>query len=120
MLYEKAEELIGAIEYQTEVGVKCLLRQPGAEALPYRLFVNELLPGGNTLLVQFDGVRLNYLNQSVLHFLGTRDEEFNAFMFANLDDLMKKSTLISGVGEKERSQFFNALRQHIHQRAQHG
>lgn len=117
LLYQKVEELIDAIEYQAEVGVKCVVRQPGPDALPYRLFVNELILGDNTLLVQLDNLRLTYLNHSVLHFLGTRDEEFNDFMFANLDNLMKKSTLISGVGEKERSQFFNALRHNIHQRA---
>ena len=116
LLYEKVEELIGAIEYQAEVGVKCVLRQPDSPALPYRLFVNELILGDNTLLVELDNLRLTYLNHSVLHFLGTRDEGFNDFMFANLDNLMKKSTLISGVGEKERNQFFNALRRNIHQR----
>lgn len=79
--------------------------------------MNELILGDNTLLVQLDHVRLTHLNHSVLHFLGTRDEEFNDFMFANLDNLMKKSTLVSGVGEKERSQFLNALRGNIHQRA---
>lgn len=117
LLYQKVEELIDAIEYQAEAGVKCVLRQPNPAALPYRLFVNELILGDNTLLVQLDSVRLTYLNHSVLHFLGTRDEEFNEFMFANLDNLMKKSTLVSGVGEKERSQFFNALRHNIQQRA---
>lgn len=117
VLYEKVEELIDAIEVQAEVGVKCIMRQPGPDALPYRLFVNELILGDNTLLVQLDTIRLTYLNHSVLQFLGTRDEEFNDFMFANLNNLMKKSTLISGVGEKERSQFFNALHRNIQQRA---
>ena len=79
--------------------------------------MNELILGDNTLLVQLDAIRLTYLNHSVLHFLGTRDEGFNDFMFANLDNLMKKSTLISGVGEKERSRFFNSLRLNIQQRA---
>ncbi|WP_375436357.1 helix-turn-helix domain-containing protein [uncultured Hymenobacter sp.] len=117
LLYEKVAELLDAIEYQAEVGVKCIMKQPGSSRLSYRLFVNELILGDNTLLVELDDIRLTYLNHSVLHFLGTRDEEFNDFMFANLDNLMKKSTLISGVGEKERSQFFNAMRQNIHHRA---
>ncbi|UOQ69018.1 hypothetical protein [Hymenobacter volaticus] len=67
--------------------------------------------------MELDDIRLTYLNHSVLHFLGTRDEGFNDFMFANLDNLMKKSTLVSGVGEKERNQFFNAIRQNIYHRA---
>jgi hypothetical protein len=117
LLYEKVAELLSALEYQAEVGVKCVLKQPGREALPYRLFVNELILGDNTLVVELDNIRLTYLNHSVLHFLGTRDEGFNDFMFANLVNLMKKSTLVSGVGEKERSQFFNAMRDNVSQRA---
>lgn len=117
LLYDKVLELIDAIEYQAEVGVKCILKQPGSKGLSYRLFVNELILGDNTLLVELDELRLTYLNHSVLHFLGTRDQAFNDFMFANLDNLMKKSTLVSGVGEKERNQFFNAIRQNIQGRA---
>ena len=59
---------------------------------------------------------LTYLNHSVQHLLGTRDEGVNAFVFANLDNLMKQSTRISGVGEKECSPFCHALRHNVHQR----
>jgi hypothetical protein len=45
--------------------------------------------------------------------VSARDVEFNKAMFTTLDNLMKKSTLISAVGEKERVRFFKILRDKI-------
>ena len=105
------------MEVQAEAGTKTTLGQPSAPDGPsYRLFVNELMLGDNTFAAELGAERITFLNHSVLYFVGTRDKGFNDFMFANLHNLMKKSTLISGVGEKERSQFFNSLRQNLHQR----
>ena len=116
-LYQKVGELIDGIEWQAELGLKCVVHQPPVpNAASYRLFVNEFILGDNTFLTELGGMRLTYVNHSVLHFVGTRDETFNDFMFANLQNLLKKSTLISGVSEKERNRFFNSLRQSIHQR----
>ena len=113
-LYEKLAELIDVLEYQAEQGTKGTPWQPVAgPPVPCRLFVNELIMGDNTCLAELDGQRLTILNHSVLYFVGTRDVAFNNFMFANLQNLLQKSTLVSGVGEKERSRFFNTLRHNL-------
>lgn len=118
-LYEKLGELVDALEYQAELGVKCMVRQPpSGPSTHYQLFVNEFIMGDNAFLAELDGSRITFLNHSVLYFVGTRDEAFNNFTFDALHNLLQKSTLISGVGEKERSRFFNTLRLGIHQRAQ--
>jgi hypothetical protein len=67
-------------------------------------------------MAELDDMRVTYLNHSVLFFVGTRDEQFNKAMFINLDNLIKKSTLISSVGEKQRNQFFNRMRRKIQNR----
>jgi hypothetical protein len=56
---------------------------------------------------------MTFLNHSVLYFVATTDQQFNDAMFTNLSNLMKKSTVISSVGEKERAAFFNQLRSRI-------
>lgn len=115
LLYLKVEELINHIERQAELGVRFTIgQQPKSNSPAYRLFVNELILGDNTFMVEIDNMRTTFLNHSVLYFVATRDEKFNNAMFENLENLMKKSTLISGVGEKERSQFFNRIRRNIH------
>ncbi|MET4074311.1 helix-turn-helix domain-containing protein [Hymenobacter sp. UYCo722] len=111
LLYAKVGELIDFMEAQAESGTKSTLGQlPVPNGPSYRLFVNELMLGDNTFAADLGAERITFLNHSVLYFVGTRDKGFNDFMFANLANLMKKSTLISGTGEKERTQFFNRLR----------
>lgn len=115
ILYEKLEELINHIEKQAETGFRFRLgTEPSISSAPYRLFVNELITGDNTLHAEMDNIRLTFLNHSVLYFVITRDEQFNNAMFRNIDNLMKRSTLISMVGEKERAKFFKQLRDKIH------
>jgi transcriptional regulator with XRE-family HTH domain len=114
LLYEKLEELINHIERQAETGLKFNIgTEPTKQSAPYRLFVNEFVTLDNTLLAEMNDIKLTFINHSVLYFVTTRDEQFNNAMFINLDNLMKKSTLISEVGEKERVRFFNRLRDKI-------
>lgn len=115
VLYAKLEQLLDYLEAQAERGTKFLVGQePAGGGVAYRLFINELVLGDNTFAVDLGTTRLTYLNHSVLYFVGTRDEGFNTFIFDNLDNLMRKSTFISGTGEKERTQFFNTLRHYLH------
>lgn len=120
LLYDKLEELINHIERQAETGLKFNIgTEPGSHSAPYRLFVNEFVTLDNTLMAEVNNLKLTFINHSVLYFVSTRDEEFNKAMFTTLDNLMKKSTLISGVGEKERVRFFKMLRDKIAAAKQH-
>ncbi len=116
LLYDKMEELVNHIEKQAELGLKFTMgTSPNTSSAEYRMFVNELILGDNTHFAELDGARMTFLNHSVLYFVRTRDEHFNNSMHGNLDNLMKKSTMISTVGDKERSRFFNQLREKISQ-----
>ncbi len=117
ILYEKIELLINHIEKEAEMGLKFNIgEKPKPNAASFRMFVNELILGDNTYLAEIGENRVSFLNHSVLYFVGTRDERFNDSMYANLQNLMKKSTMISTIGEKERESFFNRLRDKIHKR----
>jgi hypothetical protein len=97
-----------------ENGKKSILGQsPAADSAEYRLYLNEIVLGDNTFMAQIGDTKVTYLNHSVLYFVGSMDQKFNEGMFRNLENLMKKSTLISGTGEKERKQFFNKLRKKV-------
>ncbi len=110
-LYNCVKEVVDHLEKMAESGKKFMLNQSATDESPeYRFFVNEFVLGDNTFFVELDGNRITYLNYSVIYFLGTADQKFNDGMFRNLENLMKKSTQISSVGEKERKQFFNKLR----------
>ena len=107
-------EMVDHLEKMAEVGLKFSVgASPDSLSASYRFFVNEFIIGDNTFMAELGDTRVTYLNHSVLYFVGSMDERFNNAMFNNLENLMKKSSLISGVGEKERSQFFNRLRKKI-------
>ena len=116
LLYAKTEELVNHLEKQAELGVKFNIgEEPKSNAAQYRLFLNELILGDNTYMAELGDMRLTFLNHSVLYFVATKDERFNNAMFVNLQNLIKKSTMISTIGDKERTRFFNQLRDRIQQ-----
>ena len=117
VLYEKVEELINHIEKQAELGVKFNIgEKPGPGAASYKMFVNELVLGDNTVIAELDDNRVTFLNHSVLYFVETRNENFNKAISIHMENLIKRGTMISTIGEKERIRFFNRLRDHINVR----
>jgi hypothetical protein len=116
-LYEKTAELIDHIERQAELGCKFNINQsPAPGAASYQMLVNELILGDNTYMAELGNARITFLNHSVLYFVATQDERFNKAAFDNMQNLIKRSTLVSTYGEKERSRFFGQLRVKIQQR----
>jgi hypothetical protein len=101
LLLNKLRELIDHFELQAEAGVKFKVGgNPSSSNIPYKMFVNELILGDNTTFFDAGDLKLTFLNHSVLHFIHTRDERFNSRIFENLENLMKKSTMISTVRDQ--------------------
>lgn len=115
-LYHAVFKLIDHIEKQADYGVKFAMDdKPGPNAAPYNLFNNELILGDNTVMAELNNLKITFLNHSVINFVGTQDERFNAHMFDNFQNLIKKSTQLSRVGEKERTRFFHRIREKVRQ-----
>ncbi|WP_162340348.1 helix-turn-helix domain-containing protein [Cyclobacterium salsum] len=115
LIYQQLLNLVDHIEKQAELGKKfnpnC---GPEPDNAPYRLLVNEFILGDNTFMAEMDDKKITYLNHSVLYFIGSMDPRLNDAMFGNLENLIKKSSMISTVGEKERIRFFKDLRSKIY------
>jgi hypothetical protein len=69
--------------------------------------------GDNMVLLQLDNNRIVSLNHNVINYVMTRDEKFVEYTYATVQSILKKSALISEVGEKERRLFFDKLRDKI-------
>lgn len=106
--------MLDHLQLQAEKGVKFM---PGATDLghkgPIEFYVNELILGNNTILLHLDDKRISMITYSVLHYLITHDERFNAKAAETFDTLVSRSSLISKSGEKERNRFFNSLREKV-------
>jgi hypothetical protein len=113
-LYRKVEELINHIEKQAEHGCKFPIgKQPKSNAAAYNMFVNELILGDNSFLIVTDAFKVAYISHSILDYMFTHDEAFCNYRFASIQNLIKKSASISVASEKERTRFFNRLRDKI-------
>ena len=117
ILFDKVEQLVNHIEKEAELGLKFKIgEQPHTGSPTYCLFNNELILGDNSLLAELGDMKVAFLNHSFMHFIATKDETFTTAIFTNLNNLMQKSTLISTSDERDRIQFFNRLRDEIHER----
>ncbi|WP_209329015.1 helix-turn-helix domain-containing protein [Lunatimonas salinarum] len=114
ILYQQVLEMIEHIEQQAESGLKFGMHgHPDESSGTFRLLTNQFILGDNTFMAELDGQRITYLNHSVIYFLGSFDPNLNDTMFKSLDNLIRKSTLISSVGEKERYRFFRNMKAQI-------
>lgn len=118
-VYEAFEKLINHIEEQAAAGYQFFVEDPQKKKLAsYELYYNEVILGDSSILVELDGHKVVFLTHSVGNFMMTRDLVFCENMSEHVHNLMRKSTLISSVSERERSRFFNYLRRRIAVRMQ--
>ena len=114
-VYLQLEELLNHIELQAEAGKKFLYNQVAtSNAAPFDIYINECLIGDNTIYVRSNERQITFLNHNGLNFIGTQDKNFCDYTYKNIQNIIHKSTHISVSGEKERSMFFNTLRQKIY------
>jgi hypothetical protein len=116
-IYGQLEELVNHLEMQAEKGVKYLYNdKPSAASAANNIYINECLLGTNSIYVKAGDRQLTILNHAGINFMSTQDPHFCAYTFSNMQNIIRKSTHISVVGEKERSMFFNVLRERIHEK----
>jgi len=117
-LYNAAEQLISHLEYEATEGYKFLVDDLKKPLGKYQMYFNEILILEGNILVTLDGTRTAFIIHNVLNFLLTNDVRFCDNMYEHIQNLKRKSTLISTVSERERSRFFKYLRQRIETRKQ--
>lgn len=119
LVYNALEKLFIHLEVQAEMGFKFDNRDPERKPLSsYQLYFNEVVTGDNSILAVLDATKICFLTHSTLNFMITRDVAFCENMYSYYHNLMRKSTLISSVSERERSRFFKRLRKRIEARRQ--
>lgn len=114
LIYSQLEQLVDHLERQAEHGIKFPLNKPieGREK-NFQLFFNEVILGHNTILASMGDAQIVFLNHGVLNYLITQDKKFCDNTFSSLQNIMRKSILISSVSEKERNKFFMVMRKKI-------
>lgn len=113
------ESFIQMLDHLQAQAVKGVKFMPGATEVTYRgpiqFYVNELILGNNTILLNLDDKKISMITYSVFSYLITQDDRFAAKAFDTFNTLLSRSTLISKSGEKDRNRFFNVLRDKVNQ-----
>jgi len=116
-VYESVEETIMHLKAQAEFGCKFFPGEnPQMKKNNFNFFYNRVVLGDNTILVTTDNIKTVYLNYDVLNYMVTRDENFSSQCYEDLQNMMRKATVISRTSEKQRNIFFGILLAKIHER----
>ena len=108
LLYDGLRQTIEHISQQAECGCKFLPGEnAGVQRSNYNLFFNQVVIGDNTILVLADGKKTVYINYDVLNYISTSDENFCNTTYENIQNLIRRATILSNVNEKQRRIFFN-------------
>jgi len=108
------EKTLDHLEHQAEKGLKFT---PGGSDVTYRaplqLYINEVVIGSNTILAEADKIKIAFIPYNVFSYMVTKDVRFAESNFHAFRNLVSRSTLISGTGEKERNKFFRLLKEKV-------
>jgi hypothetical protein len=116
-IYESLEETFLHLKNQVEYGCKFMPDEnPATKKSNFKFFYNRVVLGDNTIMAVTDRVKTVFLNYDVLNYMITRDESFCGPCYNDLQNLMKKSTLISQTSEKQRNIFFGIMLAKINDR----
>ncbi len=119
-VYTSLDDSILHIQQQAESGKKWLPNETSSyKPENFSFFYNRITLGDNTILVTSTGGKMTFLNFEVLNYMFTTDEEFCKDTYESLQNLLRRSTMISQVSEKQRNIFFNIVRHKIEDRIQH-
>ncbi|NTS39998.1 hypothetical protein HRG84_03705 [Flavisolibacter sp. BT320] len=109
-VYAGMRHMLENVQRQAEYGRKFL---PGENPLTkkenFKLFYNRVGLGNNTIMTLHDSSKTLFLNYDTLNYMLTNDEAFCNEVFQNIQTIMRRSSLISSVSEKQRTIFFNIL-----------
>lgn len=113
VLYECLEKMVDHIEEQAEAGYKFNINAKGSKGASCKIYVNEFNIGDNTVVAVLNKKPVVFINHSFINISGTKDPVFCEYMFEYFQKLIRKSTLVSAVNEKQRSSFFNTIREKL-------
>ena len=120
VVYEALEASLIHLKNEVEFGCKFMPEEnPQSKKENFRFFFNRVMLGETTVMVVTDRVKSVFINYDALNYISTRDELFCNPYYEDLQNLMKKSTIISQTSEKQRNIFFGIMLGKISDRKKH-
>ena len=110
ILYAALREMLGHLQLQCEKSCKFLPGEnPQMKKNNFQFFYNRQGLADNTIMAITNGRKTLYLNYEGLNYMYTQNEKLCDSVHTRLQQLLRTSTILSGVSEKQRHLFFNSL-----------
>jgi len=107
-------KMIKRIELQASHSAKFSADSPDSSTKEnYKLYNSDLMIGNNCILIKAGGSRSTYISHNTFNSMATTNSGFCDETENWLVNIIKKSTLISGVSEKQRFRFFKIINDKI-------
>lgn len=108
-IFEDVRQMVNYLEQCAENGRKNISDKEET----FHLYASDVVLGTNCIYVLSGNARYAYISFNSFNSLTTNNSEFCDETDHWIKNLVKKSTLISGVAEKQRFQFFHKVRSNI-------
>ena len=109
-LLEDYREIIEHQQKQAEFGCKFHMgKQPVNSANNFQLYYNDVVISDNTVYFKMKDFNMVHLGHNVMNIISTTNPAFCRDTYSILRILMKNSTLISEIADRERTRFFNSM-----------
>ena len=109
-LYEELKLLIKHLLIETETESKSIIgKRDLTKKQNFRLFYNEVLAADNSIYAEMGEQQVAFMPHIILNFIITSDKDYCDYIKEVFELVMRKSSLVSGVNERDRSLFFNYI-----------
>jgi len=116
-LYEEMERVLDHLEEQARFGHKFLINDPAKKPMgKYNMYFNEFVLNDNSMMIVLDNSKICGVPHTAINYMMTRNLEYCENYNQYVQNLIKRSTLISEVSEKERGRYFRRMRERIERR----
>lgn len=113
-VYEAAERVLTHLEEQAKRGYKFIINDPEKKPLgKYNMYFNETVIQDNSIMAVLDKSKIAFVPHTAINYLMTRDVSYCENYYQYVQNMMKRSTLISEVSEKERARYFRRMSERI-------
>jgi hypothetical protein len=116
-IYEGIEKVIDQLEEQAKKGYKFNFNDPEKKPCgKLKMYFNEIVIQDNSMMALLDKSKISFVSHTAINYIMTRDVVFAENHYQYVQNLVKRSTLISEVSEKERARFFRRMHERIDKR----
>lgn len=104
------EAMVKSLERQVAKSIKFSGDAPAAgDDVEFKLYFSDLMVGNNCILITAGASKVCYLSINTFNSMATTNPGFNEETDRWVRNIIRKSSLISGVSEKQRMKFFKLL-----------